>query len=95
MSVFRAAAGPCRNSGEDKKDTNQHFLRLNPFEVPWKKCTKRTTGHYEPLSSVTFQSNLFHDGFKDRAALVTLCFRPEVLALKKSKKEKSERKKFP
>lgn len=49
---------------------------------------QRTTVHCEQLTSDMLDSNLFHNGFRDRAAGVTLCFRPEILVLWKSKKEK-------
>lgn len=83
------------SSGEYEKGTSQHF-ETYPLQGISEQVHKRTTGHGEPLTSVMFESNLFHDRFRDRAVLVTLCFRPEVLALQKSKKEKGERKKnFP
>lgn len=67
---------PSMNSGEDEPN----FLKPSPFRASQGKCTG------EPQTSAPFETNLFHDGFRNEAALVTLCLRSKSLPCKSENK---------
>lgn len=50
-----------RNSEEGEKGTSHYFFRLSPFQVLLNK-------HIGEVTSVAFETNLFHDRFRDRTA---------------------------